>query len=237
MGHGAARDGIPAPALAGGALAAALLAGCTGPDELAPPPVETFCQAAQELVTNTTVPATLVIHEDFDAFVKSKTSMEPLTIHEYVWYEDEARTKPVMISCKLKSADHINEVFGPGTAGPDGRCQDFNRMNYVRIRATDPDAGDQTVVFDPGESVFDPANPGMAGPNWLKPFELTAVDAKGQLHVRSKSFQVDWKDPRFAELPGKFRGVHYCHFIAPAYLDRLLKGEAEPGLLVGRSVQ
>lgn len=37
-------------------------------------------------------------------------------------------------------------------------------------------------------------------------------------------------------MPARFRGVRYCHFIAPAHLERLLRGEAEPGRAIGRIV-
>ena len=30
-------------------------------------------------------------------------------------------------------------------------------------------------------------------------------------------------------MPGRFRGVQYCHLIAPEYLARLVTGQAEAG--------
>jgi hypothetical protein len=141
-----------------------------------------------------------------------------------------------MVSCKMKSADHLNEAFGPGTSGGDGNCQDMNRLTWERVRATLPGTSAEAVVFDGNEVVRNEANPGMTGPDWLKPYEMTWRDPRGVLHVRSKGFRVDWTDPRFATMPGRFRGVQYCHLIAPEYLARLVKGEAEAGLKVGREV-
>ncbi len=92
------------------------------------------------------------------------------------------------------------------------------------------------MIFDGAEAVRNPKNPGMTGPDWLKPYEMTWRDAEGVLHLRSKGFRVDWTDPQFAAMPGRFRGVQYCHLIAPEYLVRLATGQAEAGLVVGREV-
>ena len=218
---------------------AATLAGCSADRALRTspaPPLREFCLEAQRVVVQTAVVPALELHDDFDSFVKSKASIDPLTIHEYLWYEDDDKSRPVMVSCKLKSADHLNEAFGKGTSAGDGRCQDMNRLTYARVRATLGANRTEAIVFDPVETVSNPDNPGMTGPDWLKPYEMTWRDPAGVLHVRSKGFRVDWTDPQFASMPGKFRGVHYCHLIAPDYLARLLTGQAKAGLSVGRDV-
>ena len=221
------------------AVAIAASAGCTmqRAANIAPaPPLQEFCLEAQRVVVRTAVIPALVVHADFDGFVKSKAAIEPLTIHQYLWFEDDDRTRPVMVSCKLKSADHLNEAFGPSTSAGNGRCQDMNRLTYDRVRATLGAAHVEPVIFDPAEEVRNAANPGMTGPDWLKPYEMTWRDATGALHLRSKGFRVDWTDPKFAAMPGRFRGVQYCHLIAPEYLARLVTGKATAGLFVGREV-
>lgn len=221
------------------APALALVLACASTAGLAAtgnPPLERFCLDGQQVVVQTSVMPALVVHEDFDAFVKSKASIEPLTIHQYVWYEEPARTRPVMISCKLKSADHLNEALGPGTAAGDGRCQDMNRLTYQRVRDELGAEPAVAVSFDPAETVSNPANPGMTGPDWLKPYVMVSTGPDGGLVIHTKGFRVDWLDPRYAAMPGRFRGVQYCHFIAPDYLRRLLQGQAAPGLSVGREV-
>ena len=221
------------------AVAIAALAGCMTrrAAKIAPaPPLAEFCLEAQRVVVRTAVIPALVVHPDFDGFVKSKAAIEPLTIHEYIWFEDDDRTQPVMVSTKLKSADHLNEAFGKSTSAGNGRCQDMNRLTYERVRASLGAANVEPVVFDPAEEVRNAANPGMTGPDWLKPYEMTWRDADGALHLRSKGFRVDWTDPQFAAMPGRFRGVQYCHLIAPEYLTRLLTGKAKAGLSVGREV-
>jgi hypothetical protein len=91
------------------------------------------------------------------------------------------------------------------------------------------------VTFDAAESVSNTDEPGMTGPDWLAPFTLTYAQ-DGILHVAAKGFIVEFADPRYAQAPARFRGVHYCHLIAPDYLTRLMSGKAETGAIVGRVV-
>jgi hypothetical protein len=220
----------------------ALLVGCTsGPDDPANlqelPETDDFCLSAQRVVTRTDVPVELVLHEEFSAFTSSKAIIDGPDgpqIQQYNWYDD--RGEIVGISCKLKSADHLNLVFGRDSAGPDGQCQDMNKAVFrlVGRRVTQPVY--KKVSFNPKEDVFVAANPGSTGPAWLAPIALTSVDGD-TLTVHSKGFTVDFTDPTFAERPAPFRGIHYCHFLAPEYLEALLRGEAEPGATVGATLE
>jgi len=215
---------------------ASLLAGCaaTPPRLDTLPSFDRYCLAAQRIVTRTRQPVRLVVHDEFDAFVKSKAVIEGPEIQQFNWYDDGGLAAGV--SCKLKSADHLNLSFGPDTAGPDGACQDMNRAVYARIVADVDRPVFDTVLFDRLETVSNEDEPGMTGPDWLAPYTATWVDDGGRLHIRAKGFRVDFSDPRFARAPARFRGVHYCHFIAPAHLARLLRGTAKPGIVIGREV-
>lgn len=223
------------------AAVAALLAGCTVGDTaattagtrlLAATPAE-FCAEAQRVVSNTSKIGEFVVHPDFEGFVKSKTNIDPLTLHAYVWPASDDPGRTVAISCKLKSADHLNAAFGPDTAGPDGLCQDMNRETLRQVRAALPDAAGRQVVLDPNENAFNEKQPAATGPDWLAPFLLTSEDDAGTLTIHSKGFRVDWLDPRFARFDARVRGVHYCHLIAPAYLRDLLAGRAAAGVKIG----
>ena len=215
------------------------LSACTGAggsSRAGPGSLDDFCLEAQQVVVGTTVSPALTVHENFDAFVLSKALIDPLSIQQFVWREENEGRAPVMISCKLKSADHLNDSFGAGTAAGNGLCQDMNRLTYSRVRATLGAAATPAVVFDPVEAVINEENRGLTGPDWLKPYEMTWRDESGVLHVRTKGFRVDWLDPALAEMPPRFRGIQYCHFIAPEYLARLLRNEVEAGIQVGKEV-
>jgi hypothetical protein len=197
------------------------------------PPLDRYCLDAQRVVTRTTVPMELVVHENFESFVKSKALIAGPTIHQFNWYAEDGTIQG--ISCKMKSADHLKLEFGEGSAGPDGYCQDMNRQVYGLLRQQLPAAG--AVVFDPSESLATKAQRNMIGPVWLLPFTLTSFDDNGTLHVATKGFVIDFQDPRYQKFPDSWRGTHYCHQIAPDYLQRLMAGEAEAGAVVGRAAK
>jgi hypothetical protein len=226
------------PSLAIALLPVASMTACGGGDSAAGldelPDLAEYCLAAQRIVTRTEVPMQLVVHEDFDAFVKSKAIIEGPQIQQYNWTDEQGRV--FGISCKLKSADHLRLTFGDDAAGPDGLCQDMNRAVFEEIAPRSPDLTPaySEVVFEPQEAVWDDEEPGMTGPEWLAPYEATWVDEQGRLHIRAKGFQVDFTDPAFEQAPPRFRGIHYCHFLSPGYLAALMLGEAEPGVVIGR---
>jgi hypothetical protein len=195
-----------------------------------------YCLAAQRVIIRTTIPMQMQLHTEFDAFVKSKATIDGSTptIHQYNWHDAEGRL--VGISCKLKNVDHLVATFGPGSAGPEGTCQDMNRAVYDLVRADIAQPRFPRVVFDPRETIFNDNQPGMTGPDWLAPFTLTSVDGDGALCIHTKAFIVNFLDPKYAQLPVRFRGVHYGHFIAPSHLRDLLTGAAEPGVSIGRWV-
>jgi hypothetical protein len=218
-------------------LLAACAAGGPAPDRdlRALPATAEFCLAAERIVTRTVIPMRLEVQPDFNAFVKSKALIEGPTLQQFEWREADGRL--LAISCKLKNADHLVATFGAGTAGPDGACQDMNRAIHALVAREVKDPVFRRVVFDPNETVANEKEPGMTGPDWLAPFTLTSRDADGALRIHTKGFVVDFTDPRYAQMPVRFRGVHYCHFIAPAHLRDLLTGRAEPGVTVGRKVE
>jgi len=195
------------------------------------PILSEYCLAAQRIVTRTEQPVELVVHDNFEAFVKSKAVIEGPQIQQLDWYEGN---RVVGVSCKLKSADHLNLEFGDGTAGPDGLCQDFNQAVYNLILQDIEQPAWPVVIFDANETVMNEDQPAMTGPDWLMPYTATYADKSNNLHIRSKGFQVNFTDPRYEKAPARFRGVHYCHLVAPEYFRDLLAGDAEPGIIIGR---
>jgi hypothetical protein len=184
--------------------------------------VDEYCLAAQVVITKTIIPMQLVVHEDFDTFVKSRALIEGSVIRQYNWHAEDGNIRG--ISCKLKSAD------------PDGLCQDMNRQVYKNLQKLVDDPVYDLVVFDSNETVSKDEQPGMTGPDWLAPFEMTYLDEAGNLHIATKGFTVDFTDERFLKAPPRFRGVHYCHLVAPEYLAGLMRGTADAGMSVGRVV-
>ena len=79
------------------------------------------------------VPAISVVFTDFDEFVKSKPRPRPLETDQYVWHEDAARTRPKMISCKMKTTDHIIAEYGPGASGGNVSCAAVNQRTVELV--------------------------------------------------------------------------------------------------------
>jgi len=222
--------------------AASLASGCGSAGDGAAglrevPPISKYCQTAQKFTAGTEMRIETIIHDDFDAFVKSKAIIDGPNgpqIQQYNWYDDGGEI--LGISCKLKTAEHLNLEFGESTAGTEGSCQALNQEVFRLMSRWVREPAFNAVSFDAAETVSNEEQPGMTGPDWLAPFEVTYVGDNGGLRVRSKGFVVEFTDPRYERAPPRFRGVHYCHYIAPDYLARLLKGEAEPGATIGRTV-
>jgi hypothetical protein len=206
------------------------------------PPVDEYCLAAQRVIVRTNIPMELVVHEDFNGFVKSKAIIDGPNglpeIQQYNWRDDDGNV--LGISCKLKNTDHLTLTYGLEAAGPEQPCQEMNRQVHGLLGVELGQEAFSTykaVIFDPNESPGNPANPGMTGPEWLKPYVMAYASARNgnkELHIASKGFVVEFSDPQFAQAPERFRGVHYCHFIAPDEFGRLLTGATSPPVKIGR---
>jgi hypothetical protein len=229
------------------ALACALLlAGCAAPTTdrgeraaLPPPPVTdaAFCRDAQRDIVTTALGAENEVITVLDAFVKSKPVVRPLQTRQFVWMEDGAAgtetgptgpARPKMVSCKMKTADHLVAEFGAGAAGADIGCSGVNRLTLERVLAAMTPAERRRLRFKPQQVVFDEDFVTALGPVWLEPYPIARLGEDRRLHIQARAMRNDWLDPRYAAAPPQFRGTRYCHLIAPEHLARLLRGEVSP---------
>jgi hypothetical protein len=189
-----------------------------------------FCSDAQRLITASRVPAVNTVYTDRDAFVSSKASARPLQTRQYGTYEDESRTQLKMVSCKMKTADHIRTEYGADQAGADASCASLNQHSLDAVLATLSRAERRRLAFGgaAGRIVVEPDEVVDNGGDWLKPFTSAWVDPGGVLHLKAKGMNKGWLDPRHASAQPQFRGVRYCHLVAPEYLRRVLLGDATP---------
>lgn len=181
-----------------------------------------FCAQAQADIVATKVPATTEVFTDFEAFVKSKPAIKPLALRQYV---DRVDGQPRLVSCKMKTADHLLAEYGPQAAGKDIGCDGVNRRNYERVLASFTARERRALRFDHGRNVaFDADWMTPFGPDWLAAYPFARVDEQGVLHLHAKAMNNEWNDPRFFDAPIAVRGTRYCRLIAPEYLRRLLQG-------------
>jgi hypothetical protein len=222
-------------AMAAAASALSLLAACATPGVVhslpAVPPGtnDQFCIAAQAHVTGSRVATVNRVYTDYQAFLESKPAPRPLTTRQYAWFEDDARSAPRMISCKMKTADHIRAEYGADQVGDDTSCAAVNALTLHAVLSSMTRAERGQLKFDGGRRVtFDPDLVTHSGQFWVEPFAVLALAPDGALHVKSKGLKNDWLDPRFAQQEPRFRGTRYCHLVAPEYLKRALLGDVTP---------
>lgn len=205
------------------AAAPADAAGATMPAETS----DGFCAAAQRLAAGTQLPARNVVHANYEAFVESKPAIRPLVTQQYVLRDDAGR--PLRVSCKLKTADHLRAEYGRAAAAEDSaRCAALNREVARSVYARLDAATRARAVFPLARVFLEPDEITFVGSRYVAPYPFVWIADDGTLRLRAKSLRVDWDDWRFAWAPDRVRGTHYCHLVAPEYLRRLMLGEARP---------
>lgn len=159
-------------------------------------------------------------HNDRDAFVSSKVTHGPLSVHEWTGPDmvTTASGKTVAlshrVSCKTASSDRL-AALGVATS-PDLQCSVLTTASIALARTKMTPA--ELAAYDTGgrQIVLKPDFVGAAGPVWLGLFTDEVVNGS-TLEVTSNSLQVNWTDPAYFALPESFRGVHYCTFWSPAW--------------------
>lgn len=188
-----------------------------------------FCSVVQRRLEGTTMVSANVNHPDYEAFQQSKAEVQPLRTEQFIEYRDPtAKADPMRISCKVKTADHLNEVFGAGTAKESGSCEMIHREMAAAVAASLAPGAAKIAVTD---IVFDADDIKYMGSQWVSPYQYVYRDAAGKIHLKSKALLVNWTDIRFKLAPDRFRGAHYCHLIAPEYLAKLMTGAATAPLM------
>lgn len=180
-----------------------------------------FCIVVQQRIEGTALVADAVEHPTYASFQESKSEVKPLRVEQFVEYRDAAtKSDPLRISCKVKTADQLNEIYGDGTAKGSGTCEAIHREIASAVAAGLPV---ESLKISPSQITFEPDYIKYMGSQWVSPYQYVYRDGAA-LHLKSKALYVAWTDIRFKLAPDRFRGTHYCHLIAPEYLARLLTG-------------
>ena len=81
-----------------------------------------YCEQAQQIIANTDVKAKVIVHEDYDSFVKSKAGSDPLTVPMYASNPEVGESEqPRVLSCKMKPAERISFLSEQGSPLPGRR--------------------------------------------------------------------------------------------------------------------
>jgi hypothetical protein len=185
-----------------------------------------FCSDIQRILAGTRLVSRNTLHATFDSFVKSKPQVRPLETHQYVEYADSAHTRPMQVACKTKSADHLQEVYGPGSALDDNySCRAINRSIVLDAWGAMSAAERAAARWPPSRIMLDGDDGGFMGAQFIKPYTFLYQGADGLPHVQAKSQYASWTDWRWKFMPDRFKGTHYCRLIAPEYASSLIRGE------------
>ncbi len=187
---------------------------------------DTFCTSIQTSIMGNKVPAENVVHPDYEAFVLSKASVDPLRNEQFTMTGEDGL--PRMVSCKMKTPDHIQEVYGESKTNDEARtCAAINKENVSAVIANlTPEEAERRVLTNT-QIIFDEDISVITGQSWTKPFDFATRGENGTLHIQSKRMQINWTNILFKMAPDRFRGALYCHLIAPEYAKALILGDAD----------
>ena len=192
------------------------------------PTTPDFCVAVQHILASTEVDATNEIFDNMPDYRASKPSPNPLMIYQVVTYDDVG---PVVVSCKVKTADHIRAEYGEDTAGEQNYCPEIARITKAQavaeLQQWNPDAAAIAQTF-----VIDDLEPFMMGSSYLADFQSSYLGDDGLIHFQTPGLQTNWDDWLIWVMPNRLRGQTYCHLPTVAYMKRLATGTTEPGATI-----
>lgn len=185
-----------------------------------------FCNRIQQLVVGTKLASRNVVHATYDAFKASKTSATPYSSHQYVMFEEGSSTRPMRVSCKFKTGDHLNAVYGAGSAAAKPKsCRDANRDTIMRVYRSFTPQQRAALPLPPTRILLDADELAYMGSKFIAPYQFAYRAGDGSVHVLARGLFVEWTDWRWKLAPDRFRGAHYCHLLAPEFAARLMRGE------------
>jgi hypothetical protein len=188
-----------------------------------------FCQVAQQILANTEMVGENEIFTDMPSYRHSKPSPDPLKIYQVISYSGAV---PIVVSCKVKAADHLQEVFGEAAAGEQLGCPVITKMVQEQAAAElDADGNTEAAAALRG-FVLEQNEPSLAGSGYLADFEPSFVGDDGAIHINSNGLQVNYASWWSYVLPEKFIGQTYCHLATATYMKALATGDMEPGIVI-----
>jgi hypothetical protein len=223
---------LPKASMQIGALTASLMILAAYPASartMPDPSTPAFCQSVQEIIANTTQQANVTVFDNMDDYRASKPEPEPLKIFQVVTYDDK---RPLMVSCKVKAADHLRAIFGEDAAGEQLTCPAVTEVISAQAiteleQEYPPEAAAKARAF-----VIDDQEPHLTGRDYLADFQLSYVSEDGAIHISSPGLQTDWDNMLIWIMPNRIRGQTYCHLATVQYMKALATGAIEPGTMM-----
>ena len=185
-----------------------------------------FCQAVQRTLANTEISGTVEVFDNMPDYRASKPSPDPLMIYQVVTYDEK---RPVTVSCKVKTADHLRATYGEDAAGEQQRCAVVANIALQQaIRELEAEYPEEAAARA-REFIIDDNEPYLMGSEYLADFELSYLDPEGKVHIQSPGLQTDWESWINWIMPDMLMGQTYCHLATVPYLKALATGAVEAG--------
>jgi hypothetical protein len=178
------------------------------------PAAPEYCGAVQQILAGTTLAGTNTLFTDMPEYRHSKPS---------------AGDRPIVVSCKTKTAAHLRAVYGPDAAGEQRGCPDITRRIRDQVAAELAAAGDAGAAARAADFVVDADEPYLAGRDYLADFRPSYRGDDGRVHLHSPGLFQDYDSWITRFLPWQVQGQSYCHLPTVDYVRALATGATEPG--------
>jgi hypothetical protein len=200
-----------------------------GPAGLPAPTSPDFCVEAQKILASTQLTGKNTLFTDMPEYRHSKPAANPLQIYQVVTY---AGQRPIMVSCKVKTAAHLRAAHGAGAAGEQRFCPELARRVQAEAVAQLQQGGEAAAAKAAAAFVVDDNEPYFTGRSYLADFELSYRAADGSVHLNSPGLFQDYEAWYTALLPEQVQGQSYCHLATVDYIKALATGAMQPGTVV-----
>lgn len=193
--------------------------------EMPAPTSDRFCVEAQKILGNTEIEGNNEIFDNMPDYRASKPSPNPLMIYQVVTYDEVG---PIVVSCKVKTVDHLKAEYGEETAGPQVYCPTIAGMlRDQAVKELNAEGNAKAAEVAAG-FVIDNTEPYLMGSDYLSDFQPVYTGEDGAIHIASPGLQSNWEGWLSYIMPDRVLGQTYCHLATSEYLKRIAKGEAEP---------
>jgi hypothetical protein len=185
-----------------------------------------YCGAVQQILAGTSLRGENTLFTDMPEYRHSKPSADPHRIYQVVTW---AGDRPIIVSCKTKTAAHLRAVYGPAAAGEQRGCPDVTRRIRDQVAAELAAAGDAAAAARAAEFVVDADEPYLAGRDYLADFRPSYRGDDGRVHLHSPGLFQDYDSWITRFLPWQVQGQSYCHLPTVDFVRALATGAIEPG--------
>lgn len=188
-----------------------------------------YCMAAQQILASTTLTGSNTIFTDMPAYRYSKSAADPHLIYQVVTWDGQ---RPIVVSCKTKTAAHLRAVYGPDAAGTQNFCPAVTRQAHAQAVAELQAAGLTEAAARAAAFVIDDTEPYTTGQAYLADFEAAYAGADGAIHLSSPGLYQDYDSWITRFLPWQVQGQAYCHLPTVDHIKALATGDMEPGTVI-----